>query len=299
MVIAFILVRIGEAETKSFLINCGTNSSVNVDGRRWVGDTAPGNINVTLSSEGIEAFTASFTGDSLYAPLYTTALMFTDSLNYTFEGMNGSYFLRLHFYPFSFENHNVNDSSFAVELNGLKLVSECNVPNEIAHKNSYLQSSGGNSSLSTLVKEFFFNVEGDAIALEFVPTKGSFGFVSAIEIIPVMKGADVGARKMDLHNLEVISISTPSFQAKQEPPKKKFPRRGNKAVIVKTERVKDEGEMRRRSRRRDSFCEKKNVRIKLSDILPEGPDTRRASKPPNVPCNQNHGDGDEREIGSV
>ncbi|KAK3004941.1 hypothetical protein RJ639_019763 [Escallonia herrerae] len=185
MVIAFILVRIEEAETKSFLINCGTNSSVNVDGRRWVGDTAPGN-NVTLSSEGIEAYTASFTGDSLYAPLYTTALVFTDSLNYTFEGTNGSYFLRLHFYPFSFENHNVNDSSFAVEVNGLKLVSECNVPNEIAHKNSYLQSSGGNSSLSTLVKEFFFYVEGDAIVLEFVPTKGSFGFVSAIEIIPVM-----------------------------------------------------------------------------------------------------------------
>ncbi|KAK2967698.1 hypothetical protein RJ640_017996 [Escallonia rubra] len=185
LVIAFLLVRIGEAETKSFLINCGTNSSVNVDGRRWVGDTAPGN-NVTLSSEGIEAYTASFTGDSLYAPLYTTALIFTDSLNYTFEGTNGSYFLRLHFYPFSFENHNVNDSSFAVELNGLKLVSECNVPNEIAHKNSYLQSSGGNSSLSTLVKEFFFNVEGDAIVLEFVPAKESFGFVSAIEIIPVM-----------------------------------------------------------------------------------------------------------------
>jgi len=38
LVIISVFVATGEAQSKSFLINCGTNSSINVDGRRWVGD---------------------------------------------------------------------------------------------------------------------------------------------------------------------------------------------------------------------------------------------------------------------
>lgn len=184
VVIVSLLIKIGEAETQYFLINCGTNSSVNVDGRRWVGDSVPEN-NVTLSSPGIEASTSTFNGGSVYSPLYSTARLFTESLNYTFQGAQGKYFLRLHFYPFLFEGHNVNDSSFAVEANGLKLVLEFNVPGEILNRNVYLQSSGGNSSVSSLVKEFFLTVEANLIVVEFIPDKGSFGFVNAIEIVPV------------------------------------------------------------------------------------------------------------------
>ncbi|CAK9141175.1 unnamed protein product [Ilex paraguariensis] len=184
LVIMFVYAVIGEAQIASFLINCGTNSTVNVDGRRWVGDSNPGN-NVTLSSPSIEASTATFNGDSFYSPLYKTARIFSDSLNYTIQGTPGNYFLRLHLYPFSFEKYNVNDSSFAVEANGLTLVSEFNVPGEILHKNTYLQNSGGNSSLSFLLKEFFFTTNANSIVLEFHPTKGSFGFINAIEIVPV------------------------------------------------------------------------------------------------------------------
>ncbi|KAM7505772.1 hypothetical protein LguiB_004676 [Lonicera macranthoides] len=184
LVIVSLFVKNGEAENKSFLINCGSNSSVNVDDRRWVGDLATGN-NLTLSSPGIEASTNLYNGDSVYSPIYRTARFFTKSLNYTFQGAEGKYFLRLHFYPFSFENYNVNDSSFAVEANGLKLALELNVPGEILKKNSVLQSSGGNSSISSLVKEFFLTVDASVIIVDFIPTKGSFGFINAIEIVPV------------------------------------------------------------------------------------------------------------------
>lgn len=181
----FMFAIVVEAETNSFLINCGTNSSVTVDGRRWVGDLAPIN-NVTLSSPSIESSTDTFSGDSDLAPLYRTARIFTSSLNYTFHGTQGNYVLRLHFCPFPFENRNVNESSFEVEANGLKLVTEFNVPGEISHKNSGLQSSGGNSSISYLIKEFFFTVDGgDVIVIKFIPSQGSFGFVNAIEIVPV------------------------------------------------------------------------------------------------------------------
>ncbi|PHT55591.1 putative receptor-like protein kinase [Capsicum baccatum] len=180
-----VFVEIGEAQTKTFLVNCGTNSSVNVDGSKWIGDSAPGS-NVTLSSPGIEAYTDSFNGDPSYEPLYKTARFFSESFNYSFKGGPGSYFLRLHFYPFTFGNCDANESYAAVAANGLKLVSEFNVAGEILHRNSLLQGSGGNSSIFSLVKEYFVTSDIDVFVLEFVPKKDSFGFVNAIEIIPVI-----------------------------------------------------------------------------------------------------------------
>lgn len=181
--ISFSLLCSAYAQTTTFFINCGTNSSVNVDGRRWVGDSSRGN-NVTVSSPGIEASTSVFNGDSVYEHLYTTARLFTDSLNYTIPVPNGHYFLRLHFYPLRFDGYNANDSYFSVEANGLKLVSEFNVPGEISDKNLNLLGSGANSSYSSVLKEYFLSVDSNLIVLDFVPSKGSFGFVNAVEIVP-------------------------------------------------------------------------------------------------------------------
>ncbi|KAL3616828.1 hypothetical protein CASFOL_039222 [Castilleja foliolosa] len=169
------------SQTTSFLINCGTNSTVNIEGRRWVGDTSPGN-NVSLSSPGIDAFSNLFTGDPISEPLYRTARIFTDRLNYTFRVPNGDYFLRLHFSPLSFDRFNANDSYFSVEANGLSLVSEFNVPGEISESNLH---PGLNNSArhSMVVKEYFFTVETNSIVVDFVPERASFGFVNAIEII--------------------------------------------------------------------------------------------------------------------
>lgn len=172
-----------EAQPLSFVVNCGTNSSVNVDGRRWIGDSATGN-NLTLSAPaGIEASTSVFNGDGSYELLYRTARIFTESLNYTFHVPNGNYFLRLHFYPLVFDVYNVNESYFSVEANSLKLVSEFNVPGEIADKNLNLLGSRANSSYFYVLKEYFFSVESNLVVVSFIPSKGSFGFVNAIEIV--------------------------------------------------------------------------------------------------------------------
>lgn len=176
--------RTGEAEANTFRINCGANGSVNVEGRRWVGDLAP-DSNITVTS-GIVAYDSNFIGDSAYAPLYSTARIFTDTLNYTFKGAQGNSFVRLHFYPISFLNYNLNNSLFSIVANGLKLVSRFNVHGEILLKSTYLQKSGGNSSSFVLIKEYFLNVDIDILVLEFIPDKGSFGFINAIEIAPVV-----------------------------------------------------------------------------------------------------------------
>lgn len=173
LLIVFMFAATGGAQTLSFMLTCGTNSSVNVDGRRWVGDTATGN-NVTLSAPGIEASSRSFTGETAYEPLYRTARFFSHSLNYSFQVVPGDYLLRLHFYPVVFDEYDVNESSFGVEANSLRLVSELNVPDEI-------EESRGNAS--HLVKEYLFSTDTSVIVINFIPSIGSFGFVNAMELI--------------------------------------------------------------------------------------------------------------------
>ncbi|KAH7568452.1 hypothetical protein JRO89_XS06G0001400 [Xanthoceras sorbifolium] len=179
----FSCIRIGEAQSKSFLINCGTDSSVTVDGRKWVGDLVPNN-NLTLSSTGVAVNTSTLSGDSIVGPLYKSARIVTDGLNYTFKMVPGNYIVRLHFCPFPFENYNINESSFSVVANGLKLLSQLSVPGEISHKNMYLQNSGGNGSFF-LVKEYILGINLDELLIELIPNKGSFGFINAIDIVPV------------------------------------------------------------------------------------------------------------------
>ncbi|KAL0305416.1 UNVERIFIED_CONTAM: putative receptor-like protein kinase, partial [Sesamum radiatum] len=90
----------------------------------------------------------------------------------------------LHFYPLAFDGYNANESYFSVEANGLGLVSEFNVPGEISDKNLNLLGSGANSSYFYLLKEYLFSVDTNMMVVNFIPSKGSFGFVNAIEIIP-------------------------------------------------------------------------------------------------------------------
>ncbi|CAH2034542.1 unnamed protein product [Thlaspi arvense] len=176
----------GEAQAKSFLVDCGSNTSTKADGRIWVGDLSPNN-SLTLSSTGFEATASTPLKSSAFSEIYKSARVFTTTLNYTFSGTaQGSVFLRLHFSPFAIENHNVNESSFSVYANGLRLMRDINIPGEIAHKNLILLSSGHNSTASALVKEFLLPIGPEKLFLGFIPEKGSFGFVNAIEIVPVV-----------------------------------------------------------------------------------------------------------------
>ncbi|CAA7014256.1 unnamed protein product [Microthlaspi erraticum] len=186
LIIFTCVVGYGEAQGKSFLVDCGSNTSTKADGRIWVGDLSPNN-SLTLSSTGFDATASSPIKSSAFSEIYKSARVFPTTLNYTFDGIpQGSYFLRLHFSPFVMENHNVNESSFSVSANGMRLMLDMNIPGEIAHKNLILQSSGHNSTASSLVKEFLLPLGPEKLVLSFSPEKESFGFVNAIEIVPVV-----------------------------------------------------------------------------------------------------------------
>ncbi|XP_058071609.1 probable receptor-like protein kinase At1g30570 [Magnolia sinica] len=187
IVLMHVFIGIAQAQTDPFLIDCGTNSSIIVDGRRWVGDLNGNNTNVTLSSPGISASTATVSGNSVYGSLYKTARIFSSPSNYTFRVLSGEYYVRLHFYPFPFNNNlNVNTSKFDVLANNLRLVSGFNVVDEISWKNTYLAKLGSNSTVSALMKEYFLTIKTAEILIKFVPASGTFAFVNAIEIVPVL-----------------------------------------------------------------------------------------------------------------
>ncbi|RYQ79152.1 hypothetical protein Ahy_Scaffold6g107850 isoform E [Arachis hypogaea] len=223
MMLVSVRLSIVEAQKKSFLINCGSNSSVNVDGRRWVGDMNPNN-NVTLSSPGVAVSTSPLSGISIYDSLYKTARIFTGSLNYTIKDLQGNYVLRFHFSPFvDVEDYNVNKSSFSVVANSLKLLSEFNVPEKI----SQLQNSGKNSSSFSLIKEYLFDISAELV-IEFVSTGNSFGFVNAIEVVPVVDELFASSvRKVGGGNLNVtgrgmetmyrLNVGGPEIQPDQDP----------------------------------------------------------------------------------
>ncbi|KAK7412819.1 hypothetical protein VNO78_04472 [Psophocarpus tetragonolobus] len=216
------------AQPKSILLNCGSNSSVNVDGRRWVGDVATDN-NFTLSSPSVVASTSTLSGSSIYDSLYKTARIFTVPLNYTIKDVQGNYFVRFHFCPFETEDYNVNKSSFAVLVNGLKLLSEFDIPGKISHKNMNLLTSGRNASSFFLVKEYILAVNGDMLLIEFVPTRSSFGLINAIEIVPVVGelftssvsrvGGSSGNLNLQGHGMETmyrLNVGGPEIDSNQD-----------------------------------------------------------------------------------
>lgn len=174
------MVGTGEAQLKTVLINCGTNSGVDVDGRRWVGDLAANN-NLTISPAPV-ADPAAMSGNTSLGPIYGSARVFSGGLNYTFQQVQGDYFLRLHFCPFALDNNNANESVFGVAANGLGLLSQYSVSTDIATKNMELQRSGSNIS-SYLIKEFFLSISSNELVVEFLPSKGSFGFINGLELV--------------------------------------------------------------------------------------------------------------------
>uniref|UniRef100_A0A0D9ZQT9 Protein kinase domain-containing protein n=1 Tax=Oryza glumipatula TaxID=40148 RepID=A0A0D9ZQT9_9ORYZ len=163
---------------RDLLLSCGSNATVDADGRRWIGDMAPG-LNFTLSSPGIAASQAgSSNGNEIFGLVYHSARFFSTASWYNFSVLPGNYCLRLHFFPYTFGNFSGNDSLFDVTANDFKLVSKFNVSEEIVWR-----STVSNSAINAVVKEYFLLVGSRGLQVEFDPSPGSFAFVNAIEVM--------------------------------------------------------------------------------------------------------------------
>ncbi|KAK3141484.1 hypothetical protein QOZ80_4BG0334550 [Eleusine coracana subsp. coracana] len=179
--IAFIYLPFLQARGSELLLSCGSNGTVDADGRRWIGDMSPGG-NFTLSSPGFAVSVAQKSStDEIFGPVYSSARFFNTTSWYTIKLVPGSYCIRLHFFPstLTFGNLSANSSLFGVTANDFKLVSKFNVSEEILWR-----SSSSNSAISAVVKEYFLVVGTRGLQIEFDPSPESFAFVNAIEVMP-------------------------------------------------------------------------------------------------------------------
>ncbi|CAD6226853.1 unnamed protein product [Miscanthus lutarioriparius] len=182
LVLLLILENVRAQPNKPLLINCGSGSSADVDGRTWVGDARPDGTDFTVTLPGaiIPAPKPDGGGDA-YGDLYRTGRVFDASSTYKLSVAAGSYFLRLHFSQVFSNLSSGKESVFDVTANGLRLLSKFSVAGEI-----YWRNTRTNSTSDVIVKEYLLNVTATKLDVEFAPDAGSFAFVNAMEVVPVL-----------------------------------------------------------------------------------------------------------------
>ena len=153
-------------------INCGSKSTVNVDGRIFVGDMIinSGHSFAVGKSEPIQEHPNSSSSTDT-ATLYQTARVFKQRSSYEFiVTEKGTYMVRLHFYVFTSKKIDLGDAQFNVSASRISLLSNFRILK--------------NTSTLPVIKEFLLTVNVGKFRINFIPAQEkSFAFVNAIEVL--------------------------------------------------------------------------------------------------------------------
>ncbi|KAH7676411.1 Non-specific serine/threonine protein kinase protein [Dioscorea alata] len=168
----------GFKPSDSILLNCGSpNNAVDADGRAWSGESSL--TDKILTSANSTSATALFQDPSLPSPVpYMTARVFIANATYNFPvSKTGRHWIRLYFYPASYNNLNPDDAFFSVTtLDGLTFL-----------KNFSAALTAKALTQAYIIKEFSVASSADGIlSLVFSPDtnhRNSYAFVNGIEII--------------------------------------------------------------------------------------------------------------------
>ncbi|KAG2570969.1 hypothetical protein PVAP13_7KG025600 [Panicum virgatum] len=124
------------------------------------------------------AATASYQDPALPSPTtpYMTARIFTTNYTYSFPISPGRMFVRLYFYPSTYDNYAPGNAYFGVTAGNLTLLDNFN-----ASQNALA------ITVACFFLEYSINVTADRLDLTFAPSthhNGSYAFVNGIEIVP-------------------------------------------------------------------------------------------------------------------
>ncbi|KAK2983564.1 hypothetical protein RJ640_023098 [Escallonia rubra] len=169
----------------NYLIACGSNVNITVDNRRFLGDSARPGSSYLSAGKSISVVNPNRSSSS--SVLYNTARVFTSASSYAFSIKKfGTHLVRLHFFPFTSMDYNLNTANFSVSANGVFLLSNFAVQNNI-------------------IKEYMLMVDKVELEISFMPMgKSGFAFVSAIEVFSAPSDliADFGAKLMGTNGIE-------------------------------------------------------------------------------------------------
>ncbi|XP_068667969.1 receptor-like protein kinase HERK 1 [Aristolochia californica] len=146
----------------NYLIDCGSQTNTTADGRVFV---AEGFFSKVLSTpENVLATSGS------NSSLYRTARIFKGPSTYKFPiNQQGWHWIRLYFFPFTYQNYNLKTFKFSISTQDFVLLSDFQ-----AEENT-----------TTLFKEYLLNISSNTLDLRFIPASNSFAFVNALEVVSV------------------------------------------------------------------------------------------------------------------
>lgn len=156
--------------TDKILLNCGgQEGATDLDGRKWTSDIGS---KFLLSTTKSSTSSADAQKPSVPQTPYMSARTFQSDFTYSFPVASGRKFLRLYFYPATYNNLNATNSLFSVSVGQFTLL----------HNFSASQTAQA-LNYDYLLKEFSINVPSETLNVTFSPSPNSFAFVNGIEVI--------------------------------------------------------------------------------------------------------------------
>ncbi|CAN6471153.1 unnamed protein product [Victoria cruziana] len=157
----------------NYLVDCGSSANTTIDGRNFVGDN-PGSLFSVSTGENILGTSNSSSVSSVAgSALYRTARIFTRKSSYTFPiKSKGRHWVRLYFFPFTYQTYDLSTGSFDVQAQDTVLLSNFQPQNASA----------------PVFKEFSVVVNSDSLVLSFIPLDNSVAFINAIEVVSLPSG---------------------------------------------------------------------------------------------------------------
>ncbi|KAL5714097.1 hypothetical protein ACHQM5_016105 [Ranunculus cassubicifolius] len=168
LIISYLVhVSLGFVPVDNYLIDCGSSSNASVGNRVFVSDNSTSQFLKTP-----QPIFAATNLNSISSPLgsriYRSARIFNGVSEYEFPIRKpGRHWIRLHFFPFLYQNYSMSRVSFSVTAQQFRLLNKFQASN------------------SSTVKEFSVNITGDSLVLRFEPEKDSFAFLNALEVVSV------------------------------------------------------------------------------------------------------------------
>ncbi|KAI4324545.1 hypothetical protein MLD38_030025 [Melastoma candidum] len=159
--------------TDEILLNCGGSpKTTDTDNRVWTSDI--GSKFVLTTSDSVTG-TAVTQGPSVPQVPYLTARVFQSDFTYSFPVSSGWHFVRLYFYPSTYNGFNASNAIFGVTTGSYTLL-----------RNFSVEQTTEALNYAYVLKEYSVNVVGETLNLTFSPSKNyakTFAFVNGIEIV--------------------------------------------------------------------------------------------------------------------
>lgn len=164
------------SNSDSYILSCGASGDgTDSDGRKWISDSK-----FATSSSNTVIATAQSQDPSLPSQVpYMSARIFKSEYTYKFSvAPKKRLWIRLHFYPATYNNLNLSDSYFGVVANGFTLLNNFS---------AFISAKA--LTQAYIDREFsLIPVQSGNLNIAFTPSSqhpGSYAFVNGIEIIPM------------------------------------------------------------------------------------------------------------------